>query len=257
MLGRARLSLMLAGVCVALFGTPAAAGEMSRYCQDAAANVVIYIDKTTPYDEIDKKALVDGIGRLFESLEGGERFTMRTIAESFTNSATLIDECIPACTCSGLLCDLFSECTEGMVINDRKKLRETVVLQLRALLDNFVELPNSEIVRTIGLSTPAELRANTENRLYLFTDLIENSLYLPGKQFFSEPNAELLDQVESDGLVPDLANATVRVFGVGRGGTTERRPLDQEVLQKLLGFWQGYFDAAHTSVTIQQSLGEV
>jgi hypothetical protein len=236
--------------CTASLARPA-------YCNASSANIVVYIDKTTPYDEIDKAALIDGVGRLFESLEGGERFTIRTIAESFSSSTTLVDDCVPICESEGFLADLFSECTEGVMINDKKRLRGTIVKQLQSLLDNFVELPNSEIVRTLAMSAPMEVRPDRTNRFYLFTDLIENSLYMPGKDFFNWPNAALLAKVGADGLVPDLTGVEVRIFGVGRGGTAERRPLDQPLLQKLQGFWLGYFEAAHTTAIIQPSLGAV
>ena len=227
------------------------------YCADTAANVVVYVDKTTPYDDTDKTALVDGVSRLFESLSGGERFTIRTIAQSFTASVSLMDACVPYCPPGGLFGDLFSDCTEGMMLNDRKHVRDLVVGQLRALLADFVELPNSEIVRTIALSASSEQRPSQPLRIYAFTDLIENSVYLPGKQFFSDSNDKLLARIEADGLVPDLAGASVRIFGVGRGGTAERRPLDQALLTKLMDFWQRYFAAAGATVTIQQSLGAV
>lgn len=253
---RQLVAILAAAALASLTGPGFAAGN-PRYCDAGADNIVVYIDKTTPYDELDKTALVDGVSRLFESLTGGERFTIRTIAESFSSSATLLDECIPFCEGQGFLDDLFSDCTEGMVINDKKRLRDTVVRQLQALLDDFVELPNSEIVRTLAMTGPMELRAGRPNRFYLFTDLIENSLYMPGKAFFNEDNTDLLAKAAADGLIPDFANTTVRVFGVGRGGTAGRRPLDQPLLQKLTEFWRGYFEAAGTTVTIQQSLGAV
>jgi hypothetical protein len=247
------LALLLA---LAALGAPVARAA-PNYCADTADNIVVYVDKTTPYDDTDKTALVDGVSRLFESLGGGERFTMRTIAQSSTASVSLMDACVPYCPPAGLFGDLFSDCTEGMMLNDRKHVRDLVVGQLRALLADFVELPNSEIIRTIALSASSEQRIGQPLRLYLFTDLIENSVYLPGKQFFSDSNDKLLVRIEADGLVPDFAGATVRVFGVGRGGTAERRPLDQALLTKLMDFWQRYFAAAGATVTIQQSLGAV
>jgi hypothetical protein len=236
---------------------PRAFSESStKYCSNTADNVVVYVDKTTPYDEIDKKALIDGVSRLFENLKGGERFSMRTIAESFPMSASLLDECVPICEDTGLFADLFGSCTEGVVIKDKKHLRDAVVRQLQVLLNNFVELPNSEIVRTLSLSSPIELREGRTNRLYLFTDLIENSVYLPGKQFFSEENSVLIDRVINDKLVPDMSGVVVQVFGVGRGGNPGyRHTLDQKLLNKLLDFWTRYFAAARATVSIQQSLG--
>lgn len=251
-----RLVLAIATIAACLSASPAFAAN--NYCVDTADNVVVYVDKTTPYDDKDKTALVDGIDRLFESLRGGERFTIRTIAESYTSSVTLLDACAPFCPDAGFLGDLFGSCTEGVMLNDRKRLREQVVQQLKALLGNFVELPNSEIVGTIARTAPEELRPGHRSRFFLFTDLIENSVYLPGKQFFSDKNDALLKRLAADGLVPDLGGADVLVFGVGRGGNpTDRHPLDQKLLEKLMGFWQAYFAAAHASVSIQQSLGTV
>jgi hypothetical protein len=250
------LSLVaVVAIMLAAVESRAASGGSPDFCNAEADNVVVYVDRTTPYDEADKAALIDGVSRLFESLKGGERFSIRTVAESFAASESLLDACIPFCPSKGFLDDLFSSCTEGVVINERKHLREEVVGELRALLENFVELPNSEIVRTIAQTSTVELRAGRTNRLYLFTDLIENSVYLPGKQFFSDDNEDLLRRVAADGLVPDLRGVMVRVFGVGRAGTPERRALEQELLSKLLAFWEGYFAAAGTRVTIQQSLG--
>ncbi|MEQ1933809.1 MAG: hypothetical protein ABL962_08020 [Fimbriimonadaceae bacterium] len=237
--------------------SPAAAA--AKYCSDTADNVVIYIDRTTPYDDLDKKELVDGISRLFEGLAGGERLSMRTIADSFTTSTSLLDECVPFCPDGGLLGDLFGACTEGVMLNDRKHLKGNVVAQLEELLGDFVELPNSEIVRTLGRSLPTELRAGGRaNRLYLFTDLIENSVYLPGKEFFAEKNDVLIRRIQADGLVPNLSGVAVRVFGVGRGGNpNDRHPLDQALLSKLEDFWTRYFEAGGTTVSIAQSLGAV
>ena len=75
-----------------------------------------YFVDDTPYDDTDKKDLVDGVSGLFESLKGGERFALRTITESFSSSAELLDACIPFCPDGGFLCDLFGSCTEGVMI---------------------------------------------------------------------------------------------------------------------------------------------
>ena len=256
--GRLRRIAGLLATClsVVLLAGGAVAGTTSKYCSKKADNVVVYVDRTTPYDAIDKKDLVDGVSRLFETLKGGERFSMRTIADNFAASTNLLDECLPICHADGLFGDLFSGCTEGVVINDKKHLKQAVVQQLNDLLTNFVELPNSEIVRTLGLTAPSELRPGRTNRFYIFTDLIENSQYLPGKEFFTTKNDVLLRHVAKDGLVPDLQGATVQIFGVGRGGDPgDRHPLNQTLLEKLLDFWQRYFEAAHAKATIQQALG--
>ena len=153
------LARLLGALIVPILLVGPAIADAAKYCAPDAANVVVYVDKTTPYDATDKTDLVDGVSRLFENLKGGERFTIRTIADSFTSGTSLLDQCVPFCPDQGMLGDLFGSCTEGVMLNDRKHLRQEVVRQLQSLLANFTELPNSEIVRTIGLSAPGELRA--------------------------------------------------------------------------------------------------
>ena len=46
--------------------------------------------------------------------------------------------------------------------------------------------------------------------------------------------------------MPDLHDATVKVFGVGRGGSLGRHPLKQALMNKLHDFWMAYFSAAGT-----------
>ena len=56
MLRRFVLALILS-----LLATGIARAEARSYCAPDAANLVVYVDKTTPYDETDKRALIDGI----------------------------------------------------------------------------------------------------------------------------------------------------------------------------------------------------
>ena len=232
-----------------------AAGATAKYCSASADNVVVYVDRTTNYDAKDKQDLLDGVSKIFASLNGGERFSVRTIADSFTASQSLIDECVPVCVSKGFLGDLFSsDCTEGVAINDKNHLRDRVVQQLETLLNSYSDLPYSEIVRTIALTATSEIKSGQPNRLFLFTDLLENSQYLPGKDFLAKRNTELLKQIATDHLVPDLGGAEVRVFGVGRSGLPGRPPLSQHLLSKITDFWTQYFAASHSTISIQQSL---
>ncbi len=254
----ALLLLLPAALVLALASLPARAAGTDRYCLEQAENIVIYVDRTTPYDEMDRQALIDGVSRVFESLSGGERFVMRTITDAAVRSETLIRDCVPVCRSGGFLDDLFNaSCTEGVMLNDRKHLRTRIVEEMQALLGTFVEQPYSDIVATIARTAPAEMRPAAANRFYLFTDLIENSPGLPGKDFFSLRNDRLLARLGEDGLVPALAGADIRVFGVGRSGKPGRPPLDPALLGKLEQFWQAYFDAAGARLTIQQSLGAI
>lgn len=235
-----------------------ATDRTEKYCQPEGANILVYVDRTTPYDDIDKSALVDGISRIFESLTGGERFTVRTIADASSHSETLVSSCIPVCASKGLLDDLFrSDCTEGAAINDRQHLRSEVVSQMRQLLNGFVELPYSAIVGTLAETGSIEYRRGRSNRIFIFSDLIENSPDIPGKDLFDNKTQTLVARAEKRRMVPELTGADVRVFGVGRSGKPGRPPLPTDLLLKLKDFWEAYFARTGARLTIAQSLGDV
>jgi hypothetical protein len=91
--------------------------------------------------------------------------------------------------------------------------------------------------------------------VYVFSDLIENSEYIPGGAFREEPNAALIDRIEADNFLPNLEGAAVKIFGVGRGGGEERTPLSVPRLNKLLDFWNTLFERSGAApVTISQNL---
>jgi len=252
---RATVWLALALVFGLLASWPARADDTAKYCTAQADNVVVYIDRTTNYDDTDKRALVDGVSRIFGSLKGGERISVRTIVDNFGASTELVDSCVPFCDSNGLMSLFTGTCTEGVAINDKNHLRDSLVRQLKQMLDNYSELPYSEILRTIAMTAPTEVRPARQNRFYLFTDLIENSAYMPGRSFFNDKNPVLIAKVEADQLIPDLGGAQVAIFGVGRSGKPERPALEQDLLVKLTDFWKRYFALAHATVSIEPSLG--
>ncbi len=193
--------------------------------------------------------------RIFESLHGGERVSIRTIADEFSSSRRLLDLCVPFCESHGFLHDLFSDCTEGVVINEKKKMKASIARELVAAMSASGNLPYSEIVRTLARSSTEEFRPNRPNDIYIFSDLIENSKYLPGKKFLWEPTNSLFAVIRADNQIPRLSGAVVRVFGVGRGGNPEHRDaLPQEVLERMEAFWKTYFSDAGASLTLQQNL---
>jgi hypothetical protein len=229
--------------------------ESRHYCSNTAANIVLYLDVTTPYDETDQSMLASGIGHIFDNLGDGDRISIRTIGDSFTASARLLDLCKPYCKDQGFFGDLFSDCTAGVIINDRKKLRASLRNTLAEHLRGASELPFSEIIRTISMSGPEEYRQGQDNRFYIFSDMIENSTYLSGKQFFATAAPALMARVKKDQLIPHLDGAEVHVFGFGRNGITgERKALPQEQLARLKAFWTSYFSAAGATFSLEQNL---
>ena len=244
-------AIWLVAVCLA----PGFAQEQARFCDDKAANILLFLDVTTPYDDIDKNALIDGVGRIFDDFSGGERISIRTIEDEFSRSRRLFEGCVPYCPSGGVLGDLFSKCTAGVVINERKRLTRTVVDRLSALLDSARELDRSEIIRTLSESFQEEYRKERDNRIFIYSDMIENSKYLSGKDFFAAKDGAVIEKLERDGLIPEIWQAEVRVFGIGRAGDPANRAvLPQDRLQKLTAFWTKYFAAGGAILRMNQNL---
>jgi len=232
-----------------------ARADEARFCDPAGANLVIYLDVTTPYDDIDKAALINGIGRILGQFKGGERIAIRTIEDAFSRSRRLIDTCYPYCPPGGLYDVLFSSCTEGVVINEKKKMMRSVVIAITDMLDGAHELDKSEIIRTLTQTLREEYRRDRPNRIFIYSDLIENSQYLSGADFFRLKDSVLIEKIAQDGLVPAIWEADVRVFGVGRTGVPgERSALPQDRLNRLTGFWTKYFAAGGATVRMTQNL---
>lgn len=233
----------------------APAQEQARFCNAEAANVLLYLDVTTPYDDIDKNVLIDGFGRIFDGLAGGERIAIRTIEDEFSRSRRLLEACIPFCASTGFLGDLFSTCTEGVAINERRLLTRTIVDRLSSLLASARELDQSEIIRTLTESLKEEYREKRPNRIFIYSDMIENSSYLSGKDFFAAGDGAVIERLEHDNLIPEIWDADVRVFGIGRIGIPGNRTvLTQDRLQKLTAFWTKFFAAGGARLQMHQNL---
>jgi hypothetical protein len=251
------LAFLLVFLLAAALGRPvqAQAIDWQRYCAEDGRDILLFLDVTTPYDAQDKTILVDGLQRIVGDLKGGDRIVIRTIGDSAAHSERLIDRCIPYCPPKGFWEDLFSDCTGGLILNHKRILIAEIRKTARARLDNFRELPFSDIVTTIALVSREELGNKKRAELYLFTDLIENSPFMPGGEFLKLPNDDLLERVNENQLLPNLAGAKVHVFGVGRGGTAERTALPIEWLNKITEFWNRLFaEGGSASVSINQNL---
>lgn len=256
MICAARLAVLVVLFLTGLVGSAGAqAIDWKRYCAAEGRDVLLFVDVTTPYDAQDKTILVDGLQRIVGDLKGGDRIVIRTIGESAAHSERLIDRCIPYCPPKGFWEDLFSDCTGGLILNHKRILIADIRNTTRARLDNFTELPYSDIVTTVALVSREELAGKKETEVFLFSDLIENSPFMPGGEFLMLPNADLFKRIDENQLVPQLAGAKVHVFGVGRSGTAERAALPIDRLNKIEAFWSSLFkEGGSTSVSINQNL---
>jgi hypothetical protein len=252
----ARLAVLVAVLLIGLVGhAQAQAIDWKRYCAPEGRDVLFFVDVTTPYDAQDKTILFDGLQRIVADLQGGDRIVIRTIGESAAHSERLIDRCIPYCPPKGFWEDLLSDCTGGLILNHKRVLIADIRKATRDRLDQFKELPFSDIVTTVALVSREELSSKKEAEVYMFSDLIENSPFMPGGEFLMLPNEDLFKRVNENQLVPQLSGAKVHVFGVGRSGTAQRAALPIERLNKIEAFWSALFkQGGSESVSISQNL---
>lgn len=245
---------------VALASAPPARAQdqlqQQRYCLATQPIVALIIDVTTEYDNRDRELLLEAVGQIMGSLKGGERLIIRTITDTFATSDRLFDQCVPVCVPRQN--SYFSGCSRGTIELDRRRMRSAANSAMRNRLQNFQARQNSDIVRTLAHIGRDVALSGRPNRIFIFSDLIENSDHLRGAQFFTEPNVQLIERLRRSGLIPAFDQSIVSVFGVGRSGLPGHPPLPVVRLEKLRDFWTRYFQAANAgSCTITEGLPRI
>jgi len=222
--------------------TPASAASKSNsFCSSNAANVVLLIDITSKFDERSKLVFQQGISKIVSHIQDGEKFSIFTIQESFTQTRHIFEGCSPFCNPSA---GFTSSCTEGKARLDKRKFQQTIGSALNKTLKSTRDLVSSDILRSLYFATIGFQKQSKPLKLYIFSDLIENSDFLSGRSFFSSKISKILRNISKNNLLPDFTNSKVRVFGIGRGGTAERKPLSQTNLNRVRRFWDAYFKAS-------------
>ena len=247
-------ALLLAGGVALPLEAVAQPVSNSSYCSKDGTNLIFAIDITTAYDAKDKELLVRAVGDIFDSLRGGERLLIRTITDTFSTSDRMIERCIPQCVANGPLDSLW-RCNQGIIVSETRKAKQEIVEALRVRLASVKPRPRSDIARTLAAVSREDAQHGGQTLLYVFSDMIENSDHVPGRDFLTLDNKRLIAHMKKFNLVASLPGADVRVFGVGRDGTEKRGPLPVGSLQKLLEFWRIYFTAGGAkSVEISQNM---
>src|SRR5260370_40046107 len=107
-------------------------------------------------------------------------------------------------------------CNDGAIRTDREGVYTDIVESLRQRLAKFEETRHSDIVRTVVLAAKEDAVEGRPLSLYIYSGLIENSDYLPGRKFFSTPVDRLISQLGIDELIEPHKNTNVQSAGVGR-----------------------------------------
>lgn len=232
---------MLLVVSLSALSPALAASEDGNFCSPSSANVVLLIDITSEFDKRSKLIFQQGISKIIPRLQDGEKLSIFTVQESFTQVQHIFEGCSPFCDPSA---GFTSSCTEGKAKLSKRKFRQTIGNALSRTLKSTRDLESSDIVRSLYFATVGFQKQSKPLNLYIFSDLIENSDFMSGRMFFSSKISNILKSIKKNNLLPDFTNSKVRVFGIGRGGTVDRKPLNQKNLNRVRQFWNAYFDAA-------------
>lgn len=244
--------ILLAALLTLGFARAASAKMMfDDSCAPDAATNFILLDVTTKYDDIDRQVLTTSLGKILDTVAGGDRLYIATIEDRFSHSRRLIEACVPYCPPLSVLQQMFSSCTEGALAQKRKELATTLRAALTNVLDSSSELPTSDILRTLYYNIGELEGGAAKLNLFVFSDMLENSDLLTTRTFFSLKPATFVRRVKAANVLPAMPGANVRVFGVGRSYKADRPDLSAPEMAKLDALWQQYFEAAGaTRVTL-------
>lgn len=218
------------------------------YCGYGDRSVLIYIDRTTQYDDVDKELFVQGIGRIVASFEPGDRVIVHTIAGDYSESERAFDRCVPGCPDSGALGWFFDTCRPMQAQKDFTAFRFELAKGIRGMLDDLQSYEHSDIIRTIARVTQAMDGAGKSAgdarqlvQVFIFSDLLENSAHLPWPTVVQGSRDTLLKKLSSQDLLAQLDGARVTAFGIGRNHDPTRSPLSVTTEKRLRDFWTGFF----------------
>lgn len=213
------------------------ASESKNFCLETGVVKHLLIDVTSVYDDRAKHQIQDGFSKIISGLMGGEKVVISTIENSFTASRTIYEGCVPHCDGATIV----SNCTEGFLILEKRKQLSKLRNALAKNITQTIDLPNSDIFRTLYFSTKEQQKDPTKLVLIIFSDMIENSDFISGNEFFSSVESSLMAKLSKDDLLPNFMGADIVVFGIGRGGTTGREPLKPNRLSRVRKHWGSYF----------------
>jgi hypothetical protein len=239
--------MLLAGaLAYAPWNDAAAAGQ--DYCKYGNGVTLVLVDRTTQYDDLDRRIFVEGVDVLFGFLELGERVILQTIEDGYANSRKLFDSCLPGCPPTSVFGSLLSECRGTVARADATRFKRDLAREIKAIVDAPQSFPRSEIILTISTLTSQYATVHDNGtqkkltKLFVFSDLLENSASVPWPQIATPSTDRTLARVKQLGSLPRLAAAKVYVYGFGRLHDPARSSLTPEMRQSLIKFWTSYFN---------------
>ena len=224
-----------------------------EYCLPGGRTSLIFIDRTTPYDNRDKKVFTSGIQKIVDRFQFGEKVIVFTINDNYVESQKTFDKCFPGCPEENVWSWFLGNCRAFEARADRANFVRDLAINIRQLLDDVQEYPRSDIARTIARVTEAISQGigrrpdGALSSVFVFSDLIENSVEFPWPSIVRTDAESTIKKMIALNSLPSLSGAEVYVFGFGRFHNKERTPLRTETENRTRNFWSAYFMAGGAS----------
>ena len=235
------------GICFVVLPR-AAQAQIGKYCAYAHRTVAILIDRTTQYDDEDRKFLQDSVPAIDRQMVFGTRVIIRSIGSGFAESRTVFDDCVPGCPETSLVQQFTGISCIAVVANAaRTHFRADVFSKLRELSETAEQAEHSDIARTI-VETARSLKSSKQPlaELVIFSDMIDNVI-VPYKAIYAQRPKKTLSEVLDKDIKADLSGANVSVFGFGRSDIPPRGTLPPRQYENLRRFWLDWFKASRAS----------
>ena len=231
----------------------AQASADANWCEYGDRTLLLFVDRTTEYDEEDRRDFAQGLERIFEILEAGDRFVMQTIEDAPEHSKTVFERCYPGCPKTGLLGWFRGSCREMKARSAALGFKHDLAILGRRLMEEPAQFPYSAIGETIGtMAADHQRRNHPVSHLFAFTDLLENTSSTPWPGILQRSGETYVKDLEITGVLEEVE---ARAFGVGRSHGAGREALNGETRKRLKRFWRAAFEAMGAeSVNISKQL---
>jgi hypothetical protein len=236
---------LLGFLLTVLAAVPARAAD---YCGYGHATAVLLVDRTTRFDATDRSIFLDATGAVIDRLGAGDRLVAFTMTGAFTGSKKIIDRCKPGCPEEGFFAGLLSACSPTVAHAALQGFTADLAGGIAGMLKEPEETAQSDLFRTVAEATRATA-ADAGDKMpvrtvILFSDLLENSAMLPERELRRLGVSAVLQRLHEAGVAPpDVAGATIRVFGFGRDDAPGRPPLPQDERRRVAAVWAHWFKA--------------
>lgn len=225
-------------------------GAARSYCRQPDQAILVLLDRTTAYDQLDNKTLELGLDATVSGLDVGNRIIVRTITDDPFRAAEIFDGCMPGCKH-----DTWWEpaiCNGFRAKQQQAEFHGLVADSVRWIPERSEAYSHSAIFATIA-AVSQDYRDARVRRLVIFSDLLENSSYASTKAVLQEHPDRIVKRLVSSGIIPWVRNVTVTIYGVGRSDAPDRHGLTFGERKNLEAAWTDWFKAGGAkSVQIYQ-----